>query len=475
MTSRKDAIQAVQNVIDNLELRYPRYRGWLKAVDGSVAVSGKPGYVYVQRRDTSSGTQVEEVKMPDANVPDIDGFPVIIGRDPISREDDIVLRRDVDSYIDDLYEYLLRSHHTQHEAPEGFDVVYVQTRAVIPLRVSPGLTSGTDIRILAGWAPSLTGNNQYYNGETVDMSSYIPEVDQLFALISYDMDLNWVNVTLGETTGLIETLTEANVPLGPDGDIPLAAVMLFQGQTAITEDHIMDVRALIGSSSVYQKQFISMLDTPSTYTGQAGKFVSVNNDEDALIFAGTQDLDLDTSENARVIGLYGRGLAASTPSDGDVYAWDSEDSQWRTKAQSASVPRETYATTPRWHKSGAVSVANEIDGVWWVMQGFKIEEVYVYLNDTGSASSTIVDVDKSTDDGTTWTTIFTVQADRPELAAGGAKVAIGTPSSSVILSEKTLIRVNVDQAAMGASDLTVQLYGESGSAFGDDLTVLGVG
>jgi len=470
----QNAVDAIKRIFDTVETKYPRYRGWLKAVNGSVHVSGKPGYVYIQRRDTSGGVQVEEMRMPDSSVPDVDGYPVIIGRDSISPGAEIVLRRDVDSYVDDLYTYLLRAHAEQHELPDGFDPVYVQGRAVVPLRVSPALTADTSVRVSAGWAPSLTGANQYFTGdEDVDLTDAIPTSGQRLVTISYDIETNSIVTTNGDIVAVNVPLTIDDIADSPSNAISLAAAHLYQDQTEITESHIWEMRSFIAGAADAQRQFVNLTDTPGTYIGQSGKVLIVNTEETALAFPSDQDLTYDGTD-LEVTKLRGQTISTQPPRSGHVLQYSG--SQWEPKTiQDANdVDRITPVTTPRWYIDGALSVQDEPGGIWWLMQGFRIDSVYIYTTDTGITGETTIDVQYSEDNSGTWTSVYTDLDNRPQITAGGAKVAIGELDIPLELEAGVMLRMTIEGVATDVENLTVQVNGQSGSAFGDNLTNLGV-
>ncbi len=108
--------------------------------------------------------------------------------------------------------------------------------------------------------------------------------------------------------------------------------------------------------------------------------------------------------------------------------------------------------THEWYISGSLATGNNQGGIWITPQSLTIEKAYVYCKNTGSAGSTIVDINKN------GTTIFTTQANRPTLAFDDSdkKVVSGTPGV-VELIEGDIITIDIDQIATGAADLSVIL------------------
>jgi len=138
------------------------------------------------------------------------------------------------------------------------------------------------------------------------------------------------------------------------------------------------------------------------------------------------------------------------------------------------VDRITPVTTPRWYIDGALSVQDEPGGIWWLMQGFRIDSVYIYTTDTGITGETTIDVQYSEDNSGTWTSVYTDLDNRPQITAGGAKVAIGELDIPLELEAGVMLRMTIEGVATDVENLTVQVNGQSGSAFGDNLTNLGV-
>ena len=248
---------------------------------------------------------------------------------------------------------------------------------------------------------------------------------------------------------------------------------LYQDQTEITESHIWEMRSFIAGAADAQRQFVNLTDTPGTYIGQSGKVLIVNTEETALAFPSDQDLTYDGTD-LEVTKLRGQTISTQPPRSGHVLQYSG--SQWEPKTiQDANdVDRITPVTTPRWYIDGALSVQDEPGGIWWLMQGFRIDSVYIYTTDTGITGETTIDVQYSEDNSGTWTSVYTDLDNRPQITAGGAKVAIGELDIPLELEAGVMLRMTIEGVATDVENLTVQVNGQSGSAFGDNLTNLGV-
>ena len=208
-----------------------------------------------------------------------------------------------------------------------------------------------------------------------------------------------------ETGGLEDVLT-----IERDGDMTPAAGATFDGVDVGEHDHS-------GAGEGGTVEFVSLGDTPNAYTGMGGKVVSVKSDETGLEFTP---------------GGGGGG-------GGDV----------------AITFQAKY-----WTMDGPLAVADEVGGVWRVMENFAVTAVTMYLYATGSAGSTLIDMDYSQDGGATWTTLFTTPGNRPAILAGATdKRAVSVPDVTLLFAGD-VIRLNLDQVAAGARGLSAQIDGE---------------
>jgi len=297
------AIEAVRGRFSTVEPQYRRYRGWLKSVSGSVWVDGRPGYVYVQRRDTS-GAQTEEIRMPDTNVPDINGYPVIVGRTHLYRNEDIVIGRDTETESSWLYDYTMQAHHAQHERG-GFDTVWVHGRVIIPLRVNPQTTPDLTIDILAGVYPTLTGNTWYDGATSYSMSANIPANGQRWVVVGIDQSTDSVIVQNGSIVTKTRSLAWSDLPTIPADMVTLAAVAMYAGQTTITEDDIVDMRAFAGwaGTLAVQEDAVEVLSaaTALNFTGDGVSVTVSGSVATILITGGGSGTEIDVKDDGVLI------------------------------------------------------------------------------------------------------------------------------------------------------------------------------
>jgi hypothetical protein len=105
---------------------------------------------------------------------------------------------------------------------------------------------------------------------------------------------------------------------------------------------------------------------------------------------------------------------------------------------------------PVWFIDGALAVQAGVGMKWVCPRNCSISCVFVAANNKGTASSTIVDVNKN------GTTIFTTQANRPTVIYSDADGIVKSAAPDVTsLVEGDYLTVDIDQIATGAEGLTI--------------------
>jgi hypothetical protein len=151
--------------------------------------------------------------------------------------------------------------------------------------------------------------------------------------------------------------------------------------------------------------FTELTDAPNSYFGQAGKVPVVKDTEDGLEF-------VDFPETS------GSGTSGSSGGGGDLF----------------------------WYIDGSIAQVTAVGQVVIASKAMTISKVIIHLKDTGSASSTIIDVNIN------GSSIFVTE---PEIAYDDAdNILIAVPDTTAIV-ENDIITVDIDQAATDAEGLTV--------------------
>lgn len=139
-------------------------------------------------------------------------------------------------------------HHETHEWPDsadaagGNDIVYVHHRQIKGLRVTRD--SGMDIIIGSGWFEGVD-NWVRVSKQNLSLTSYIPGSGARWVLIYVD-NTGTAGVKQGDDVDNIDQLKASNIPKRDTGTMALAAIKLWQGQTAISEkpgqSEVVDLR-----------------------------------------------------------------------------------------------------------------------------------------------------------------------------------------------------------------------------------------
>jgi len=109
-----------------------------------------------------------------------------------------------------------------------------------------------------------------------------------------------------------------------------------------------------GGGSGGSATFLGLSDTPSSYSGQAGKFVRVNSAANALEFASVDWSDVANKPSTFNAGqLQGRNVASTAPSNGQVLAWNSSSNQWEPSTAAGVTTFTGLTDTPSSYSGAA--------------------------------------------------------------------------------------------------------------------------
>lgn len=219
--------------------------GVIGRADGIVRVAGKPNYVYI-RLAGSAATAVYNNR-----VNPVHGMPVLCGYDPLEPNRFQVLS--IQSTIAEQIGfdsgdagYAPASRYRWQYPGGGQDPLYVELRQWMPLRIAPA--GGLTVYVYPGLVKLDSGWAVIGGTDLIDLSAHLPTVTgkALFVLLTIN-ESGIVVVTAGVTVDLA-ALSQSHIPEAPVGTIyTLAAVRLYQGQTAIQEGRsntdIADLRA----------------------------------------------------------------------------------------------------------------------------------------------------------------------------------------------------------------------------------------
>jgi hypothetical protein len=160
-----------------------------------------------------------------------------------------VLQVDWESLPDWGGAVLLPTHGADHEVP-GADPVYIQKRAIVPLRASPQFPPDMTMAVAADFYPWDDGFNYFEGSDTEDLVARIPTGGQhRFVTIYVDGATNTLAYLDGDAASIIFPLGAEAIEMPPEGSVPVCAARLYTGQTEIVEEDIYDLRILISPTA----------------------------------------------------------------------------------------------------------------------------------------------------------------------------------------------------------------------------------
>jgi len=248
MSTKGDALRLqghLASKLDEQETKPQRFRATMGDGTGTIKVPGKRNYVYIRRLGRG---RIEECLNNKA--PIRDGLKVIAGYSHESPDLLQILEVDWSSFAaPGQYSYAV-PHHESHEFRNvhgGDDVVWVQKQQILPLLVYPRDPSSMFVNVFGGWYPFDTGWHYFEATVSADLSGNVPVGgggEARFVLIGIDGATENLQYTSGDIfpAFLPPPDMEDRIPAPPGGSIPLAAIYLPFGTTAIAWENIYDLR-----------------------------------------------------------------------------------------------------------------------------------------------------------------------------------------------------------------------------------------
>ena len=391
---------------------------------GLVDVADRPNYVWVQIQDSV----VMAYCAPGINRSP--GMSVMVGFRPEMPQ--LLQVMGISSQGARMYlggNQALGKHHIQHEFPNS-DAITISERQFSPLKIT--LVGAFLLTVLPGFV--WIGESLEYISvtEPIDLTLEVPLTAGKAKLIWFVIDNTGVVVTVNGSEVDFADLDTTVVPtFASSVCYILGAVRLYAGQNQVWEG--------LDSSDILDLRFPMRNNQAS---GGGGHVIQSD---------GT---DMPTQPKLNFVG--------ATLTDDTV-----------NQATVVTVPTITRSSTDlTWFIDGSISAVTAVPEYFVMPRDSTIDKVIAVLANTGSSGTTTVDVNLS------GTTIFTTQANRPLITAGGARSSSGVPDV-VTLHAGDLITLDIDSAAVGASGLTVILAmsvpagggggGSSTTAFGPDI------
>jgi len=299
---------------------------------GNVAVSGRDGFVYIR-----VGSELVVGQAYNNRVPNRENLPIIVGYSSDQPALFQVLSiREVYAGADSGHDMIPQvvAHHNSHElgnADGGDDVVYVQKQQILPLLAYETDPASMYINVASDWYPWQSGFKFFEGATSADLSGYVPTTSgqARYLLVSVDGATNILQYTEGDTWSLYLPPADLSslVPDAPAGSVPVVAIYLPYGTTALTrETNLYDVRILIspvGGSllpavhdhSDAANGGATLGPLAVTVTNEGLHILDTGGDHDLIIKPGTdlgadRILTLTTGDAARTITLSGNPTLA---------------------------------------------------------------------------------------------------------------------------------------------------------------------
>lgn len=414
---------------NSLKKEAMQYHALLGKTEKVVEHPTRKGFCYARMADNLS----ELIVVFNDKVSQVWNMPVLIERRGITW---YVVGRDIQRYSDwGTSAPFLPKHHAQHEFNRdegtGADAVFIYPDQFMPLLVYPSGSAGSANLIVAPY--TLQRDNDFIyvgNTGTQNLLVYKPtDGNGIMGLLYLDKTTGNPGVLIASGTPFINSLTgtASLLQYAPypetSNQEPLYFFRLVSGTSSLTWSNLYNARQFIGGSSG---------GTGST----GGGGTSVHNDLTGLqggITGSYYHLTHDQWVNV-ISGTYSTGTSSvSTGTAGD-YAFE---------------------------VAGVLATGTNIPNAILFTRSTTISKCYMYCKDTGVTGTTIVDVNLN------GTTIFTTQANRPNLTAGGFSWNSFVPDVLTFV-EGDVLTLDIDQIAVDAEDmvLVMAVAGTSGGGGG---------
>lgn len=440
---------------------------------GLVDVPGRPGYDYVRIGDEQIVGEYLNVRVPSRY-----DLPVYVGRDPVQPYVEQVLTIRQEAYIDAGFNPIppIPAHHETHEWPvpgdpdaDGSDLVYVHWRQIRKFRLHAG-NPLYPFRVYTDGGPFYSAELErtiWVDPTYVDLTDAVPEWGARWVLV-YLSGTGLLSYRAG-TIRPRSRLQFSDAPPPNVGELALGWVYLYAGQSYIADDatrqDIVDARYPQTTSGGVPHALLSTTHTDTVPSSpESGQIIVGDSSGHWQARSPSGDVTISDGGAVTVVGIQNISVAPTQPLDGDVLTYDALANMY--------VPRKCECGngsgnggggelfTAWWYADGPLSTATEFDGVRFVTHDCEIAGVILYVRDRGTAGETIVDVERSTDNGNTWSSVFRDPLQRPSLAWNDSDhVAVSAGVSDLIaLVQGDILRARLVSVATGARCATVQLW-----------------
>lgn len=357
-------------------------------------------------------------------------------------------------------------------APKGGqDPLYVHLRAFTPLGMYVSHPPSMNVQLMRGMIINASKIPIEVPSATSDHTAYIPATEGKAVLVLHTIDNTGANVETVSAEFDIDALMPvgdrfANVPALPTDTVFVRGlVRVYNGQTKIQEGRT--------NRDIIDMRF------PGFYGGAAGAvaWADIVGKPETWNELWAELTGATAGVTAIGDAIYPRKwLESADPTvDDDTTTGYNKLDIWLNQATSQIfICTDASDGAAVWlpiGSGGGAPVIFSVDGTittltsaavpYLVTQDLTVESWYIYAEDNGASSSTIVDVNKN------GTTVFTTQSNRPTLAHDDANnwAVSGTPEVTTF-AEGDVITIDIDQVATGAKSLLIVGFVSSASGGG---------
>lgn len=252
--SIRDIQQAQQAQLESREPNRTVVSGQLRSVNGTVIVPGRPNYVYFQ--EYSQPENAPPAVVWNDTVAPIADLGVLVASDPKPPFRRRVIGVDHEGLLPNentptsLFAVPLhaQTHQYPSEANPGHDKVLIFQPAIQPLKTT--VTTGLEVQVHP--LIYIYRNRRYtFAGNTLDLSSYVPSVGNIVAVLIYlDTATNTLQAVAG-TSVINNGVIPIPYPDIPGDAIPSAYVLIVGGTTTLNNTDLLDARFLLWANYDY--------------------------------------------------------------------------------------------------------------------------------------------------------------------------------------------------------------------------------
>jgi hypothetical protein len=249
MTGKREldkSLNTLDAIKQNAPIEFPGILGSQFKGQSLVDVPNREGYVYVRLRSNLN----EVIQAYNGMVSPVFGLPVIVVRDFTSNRY-VIKSRDLGQYSNWGGSSYSPVHASQHSFPDGGwggDIVWVYGRQFVPLSVSPASgTSGGNYVYVNPYVYYLNGVWDYAGGvNTPNLLTYNASGSSARLILIYLDGSGDVQIAVGSDFSTTYTTIDTMLPYLPSLPsgtfVPLGAVRLLSGTSAISWNEIFDLR-----------------------------------------------------------------------------------------------------------------------------------------------------------------------------------------------------------------------------------------